>query len=115
MAHHTLKELQTAKAKLEAEKSRLSSELNTCTQRLSQIHSKIEMATAVPIVSEHAVLRYLERKSNIDIDAIKAEILTDETANKIKELGSGKFPIGDGLRAVVKRNVIVSIVGEIKK
>jgi len=43
------------------------------------------------------------------IDAIKNEILSDATNLAIQSMGSGKYPIGNGLKACVKNNTVVSI------
>lgn len=115
---HTLKELKTRKAKLEAERNRLKLEMNEatklyteCRNKLEAIAAQIKQATAKPTVTEHATLRYLERKCGVDVEAVKAEILTEKVAEYIRQFGSGKFPIGDGMRAVVKENVIVTVEG----
>lgn len=110
MSHHELKELQTERSKLEAERDSLTRQINVCNTRIAEIEKRIRQLTAVPVVSEHALLRYLERKLGIDLEEVKKEILTDETAERIKQFGSGRFPIGDGMRAVVKQNVVVSVV-----
>jgi len=62
-----------------------------------------------PVVSEHALLRYLERKYNLDLEDIKREILTNDNVIMIKNMGNGKYPISDGLKAVVKNNTVITI------
>jgi chromosome segregation ATPase len=111
-----LKQLQTRRRELELKSDQLKSdlaEINRSYQKvrddLAAIASQIERETAVPLVTEHAVLRYAERVLGVDTEDIKSRILTQDLAGKIKSLGSGKYPIGDGRRAVVKGNVIVSI------
>lgn len=60
----------------------------------------------VVTVSDHAVLRWLERRHNLNIDAIRDEILDDGAKSKIKFIVSGKVE-KQGLTLVVKdRNVI---------
>ena len=39
------------------------------------------------IVSEHAILRYLERTMELDIKSIEKEILTDETVRQYRNTG----------------------------
>ena len=63
-------------------------------------------------ISDHAVLRYLERVVGFDITQIKSEILTAEAAMAIKQLGDGKYPVdlnGNQYRAIVHDNVVVTI------
>lgn len=63
------------------------------------------------IVSDHSLIRYLERVKGLDIEALRQEIVTDELKALYKQLGDGKYPIQqEGGRAVVKDGVIVSIV-----
>jgi hypothetical protein len=61
------------------------------------------------IVSEHAVLRYLERTMELDLKAVESEILTEETIKQYKTLGNGKYPVSNGCKAVIKDNVVLTI------
>ena len=61
------------------------------------------------IVSEHAILRYLERTMELDIKAIEKEILTDETLKQYRTLGNGKYPVANGYKAIIKDNVVITI------
>ena len=61
------------------------------------------------IVSEHAVLRYLQRIMELDLKAVENEILTDETLKQYRTLGNGKYPISNGCKAVIKDNVVITI------
>lgn len=60
-------------------------------------------------MSDHAVLRYLERSMPLDISRIRNEILTEEFCFVVKKMGDGKYPVGKGLKAVVVNSVIVTI------
>lgn len=120
MNPHELKALQGQLAKARADETAKHEELKTAAkeyraaqQRANQLQKQINAAIEAakePIVSEHALLRYLERVHNIDLEALKAMILTPQLSNAIKTLGSGKYPLsGGGGKAVVKDKVIVSI------
>ena len=61
------------------------------------------------IVSEHAVLRYLQRIMELDLKAVENEILTDETLKQYRTLGNGKYPISNGCKAVIKDNVVITV------
>ena len=61
------------------------------------------------IVSEHAILRYLERTMELDIKAVEKEILTDETLKQYRTLGNGKYPVANGCKAIIKDNVVITI------
>ena len=61
------------------------------------------------IVSEHAVLRYLERTMELDLKAVENEILSKEVVSQYKTLGNGKYPVSNGCKAVIKDNVVLTI------
>jgi hypothetical protein len=59
-------------------------------------------------VTEHAILRYLERVKGVDLAQIEREILPDKTRDHIEELGAGNFPCGDHT-LVVKDKMIITV------
>lgn len=61
------------------------------------------------IVTEHALLRFLERTYGVDLEQIKRQILTEEMRGRIDSFGNGKFPHPDGYKLVVKDRAIVTI------
>lgn len=61
-------------------------------------------------VSEHAMLRYIERVKGINLDALENEIVTDKLKTMVDSLGgSGKFPI-DECTVVMNNHIIVTII-----
>lgn len=70
----------------------------------------VELQTEAPepIVSEHAMLRYLERIKGVDLEAIREEILGDGTAASISFAKTGRIK-KSGMCLVVKDNVVVTI------
>lgn len=65
------------------------------------------------IVSEHAIIRYIERVLGISIDEISQKILGNEIEKQIETLGNGTYPINDNeFKIVVKDNVVVTIIKE---
>jgi hypothetical protein len=63
-----------------------------------------------PFVTDHAVLRFLERSGRVDVEQIRTEILTDDVKHAISILGDGRFPVGPGLKAVVSNGRVVTVV-----
>ncbi len=62
-----------------------------------------------PKVSEHALLRYLERVKGIDIKTCEQEILNKKVLEMIETLGgNGSFP-NENFKLVMKDNVVVTI------
>jgi hypothetical protein len=65
-------------------------------------------------VSDHAVVRYLERRLGLDLDAVRAEIAPPDTHAAVRALGgSGDFPVTGKHGAhtlVVKDHVVVTVL-----
>jgi hypothetical protein len=60
-------------------------------------------------VSEHAILRYLERVKGMDITELQKEILTESVLKMIDVLGgNGTYP-ADGFSVVIRDNTVVTI------
>ncbi len=59
-------------------------------------------------VSDHALLRYLEKRFDLDLPALKAEILTPDRIGAIKA-GAHKISV-DGLKYIVKDNTVVTVM-----
>jgi chromosome segregation ATPase len=61
-------------------------------------------------VSEHAILRYLERVEGLDVSRVEKEILTDEVLKMVETLGgNGKYPL-KGFQLVMKDFTVTTIV-----
>lgn len=120
MNTHDLKAMQVQLAKLEAEHRILSDEVKEKQKQFSHLKSRIDELknrissaqdkNSMPIISEHAMLRLLERVYGFDLDELKKKVLTDSVVSIIKFGKSGEVPLPVGGRAVYKNNVIVSIV-----
>lgn len=101
--HVELKRLQTRKNDLERSLSSLSKERKDIDSRFARERAALasiddelrSVATRKQsiILTEHAILRYLERVWCLDIEAIKREILPPEIESHIRALGNGSFPI----------------------
>jgi hypothetical protein len=65
------------------------------------------------VVSEHAILRYLERVAGVNLDEVREKILSPSVRKYIDELGSGKFPQNGSetgkYRVVVKNRVVTTV------
>lgn len=117
-AEHELKQLQSQRAKVEVtlddlrqqqEEIKLhKSELMEKKGNLEQRICKIQEANKEPVVTEHAILRYLERVEGVDIERVKSAILTKSVRGFVGT-SNGKFPISSGHRVVVKGNTVITI------
>lgn len=116
-ASATLKQLQSRRAALEAEYAGVIEEQRAVSKKQIQIQAGMQaidkqikdLSATDPVVSEHALLRYLERVKGLDLDQARAEVLTPDLVAKIKVIKSGKIPVPGGFRAIVKNSVVVTI------
>lgn len=119
---HELKGLETRRSILEVEiknleytKRRIKEDINRKITELNIIRKKIKDFTVKePIVTEHAILRYLERVMGIDLRSIVDKILTRENKELIRF--SGNCTIEDGrYKYIVKNHSVVSVEIKNKK
>lgn len=73
-------------------------------------HPRIGPTSERPIVTDHALLRYLERHYGFDTKKIVDEILGEGRAGIIYLTENGRVPIGDGLQLVVEGRRVVTVV-----
>ena len=115
-----LKKLNTLQVKLQSEIEAikiemeiLNNKLQSAERNLGKIREEIKKLKEGNkiIVSEHAMLRYIERVLGIDLKEIERRILTDEVKEQYKIVGNGRFPINDEFRALIRDNVVVTITG----
>lgn len=116
--------------KLSQERDRLKSERDSLRGRISSLQKqsgaiserikmincdiyKIEQKSDGLRVSDHAIVRYVERVLGVDTEDICKEII-DKVDVMHNQLGNGKYPIGHGSKAVINQGVIVTITGEDK-
>lgn len=71
------------------------------------------VASPAPLrVTNHALLRYLERHLKLDIEQLRADVLPQDALmlHAITVLGNGTYPVGDSHRIVVKDNTVVTVL-----
>lgn len=64
-------------------------------------------------ISDHAVIRYLQRVYKFDIDGIKKQIMPEDKIELINRLGDGAFTVSDKVgtyKLIVKGRVVVTIL-----
>ena len=79
---------------------------------IENIKSQIQAISANKeiTISEHALLRYLERVSKINTDSVKKTIITPELIKMVETLGgNGKYPVGD-ITLVMRDYVVTTIL-----
>ena len=79
---------------------------------IENIKSQIQAISANKeiTISEHALLRYLERVSKVDTEAVKKDIITPELKKMVETLGgNGKYPVGN-ITLVMRDYVVTTIL-----
>ncbi len=78
-------------------------------KRLKDEMKKIDNTTQIKI-SEHAMLRYLERVKGINLEEEEGVIVTDKLKSMVDTLGgNGTYPI-DGFQVVMKNYTITTVI-----
>jgi hypothetical protein len=83
------------------------SQLDSLNSRISVIRQKIKGQNETLTVSDHAIVRYIERVIGDDIPTMK-QTLADAIEPMFKSLGDGDYPFLGGT-ATVRGGVIVTI------
>jgi len=79
--------------------------------RRDGLKAQLEKLTTSPkevVVTEHAILRYIERVYGIDLDEIRQRMLGGNVLALIDQFGSGKIPC-EGGRLIVKDRTVVTV------
>jgi low affinity Fe/Cu permease len=90
---------------IERQRERVHVEINNIQKRID----KIEIDKTIR-VSEHALLRYIERVKNIDLKEAESEIVTDKLKEYVDTLGgTGSFPVGN-YKVILKNYNVVTVI-----
>jgi chromosome segregation ATPase len=120
-----LKLLRTRESDLNSERKQLSKQIgdlqkqmNSVTSRLNAVRSDIAAlvdANKGVVITEHAILRFIERVLGTDIESVMAMMMPEKTEEQIQLLRSGTFPVRDGDRnwkLKVKKGSVVTVLTE---
>jgi predicted RNase H-like nuclease (RuvC/YqgF family) len=78
--------------------------------RLQREIDRLKRRTEKLVVSEHAILRYVERVMGLDLEEIKKKILPSDLEEKVRIIGNGIFPCGGTHKIKVSEGVVVTIL-----
>jgi len=107
-----LNQLQLEFKALKESGTRLKMEIATKEKQIKEVEQKIHTlkgANENIIVSEHAIIRYLERVYKLDLEKIKGEILPTTIAKQAKVIGNGRYGVVDHT-LLIKDNVVVTVL-----
>ena len=65
------------------------------------------------VISEHAILRYLERVDKVDMELVKKQILSESVLDLIEKLGgnNGEYPVKEGgFKIKLKNKTVVTVL-----
>ena len=77
-------------------------------KKLEGVKAKIANAQESVIISEHAVIRYIERVLGIDIKEIEKKIVDEETEKIIREMRPSRINKGE-FSILIKDNTVTTI------
>jgi hypothetical protein len=109
---HLTGQIEGVRAEYGARLSALETDAQKLRTSLGQIDSELARREAadniVPTISDHALLRYIERVCGVDIEGMKAELLTDAVVMAIKAGASAvRSPVGT---MVIKGSTVVTFL-----
>ena len=61
------------------------------------------------LITDHALLRYLQRIKGVDLNAVKNEMIDRDTPDQVEFMGRGKIKTKKGHTLVVSNNKIVTV------
>lgn len=93
---------------LRAQLKPLQQEISRLDIQRQDVVKAMQDASKEPRVSDHAVVRYLERKYGFSFDDVRAEILSPDRASAIR--AGAKRISHDGVAFIVKDRTIVTVM-----
>lgn len=95
---------------LTQEKQKMDKEIAHKKNELKQLVEKINNFTkSSPIVTEHAMLRYIERVMGVDLEKITNDILTEQNIKTIEFAGSCRIK-SNSVEFIVKDRKVISVI-----
>ena len=76
-------------------------------EKKNKIDNEYKPMTSEPSVSEHSMLRWLERVRGIDLEEVRRDILTDRVIEQIKVTTTCKIPV-EKCTLIVRDCVVVT-------
>ncbi len=118
-----LKKLGTLQSKLQGEmqvlksqKELIAKEIRSKNEQINSIKreiANIKKRSQELIVSEHAILRYMERVLKLDVAAFANSILTDAVREEHRLIGNGTYSVNNSeYKLIIKNNVVVSVTAD---
>src|SRR5262245_49463379 len=99
------------KAKMADKRAEITAAMGTITTNIHNIRSRIRaVQDAAPVeVTDHAIIRYLQRVQGIDIDAVRNALDCENLRESVKRCPTGRHYL-DGVTYVVQDKVLVTVI-----
>ena len=110
--HKTLRADQKEIRRLDEEVESLQNQRRDARERVRKSEARIKILNNdKPIVTQHAVYRYLQRSVGMNISEIHEQMLTPTALDLMDKMAwaDGKYPTGDGTQLVLKDGAIVTV------
>ena len=102
------KELISEIEDIKGKKKEIDKNLEIKRKKLEGVKAKIANAQESVIVSEHAVIRYIERVLGIDIKEIEKKIVDEETEKIIREMRPSRINKGE-FSILIKDSTVTTV------
>ena len=109
LAQRTLKRIKEQKAQLTAQQVKLNDEQREVKKRVTDMTQALSEKNRRPKITDHALIRYLERVYGFDLEQVREDLMTDDVKSAIK-MGAKSVKV-DGYTLVVKDYAVVTIKG----
>lgn len=110
-ADMTMSELDAEAMRLDSLLSQQAASIDETRRQLAIVRAELDRRSrgaAEPRISDHAVLRFMERGMGFDIDALRRRLLNDTVKAAMK--AGAKTVTVEGVRLVVQGNVITTVL-----
>lgn len=116
------KKLQSRKRALKAKLTELRDDRYTIQKRedlalkeMREINKKLDShRNGKVVVTDHAIVRYMERVKHLDVQEIKDLIVPEEARKVLEKIPTGSFPVGTHI-ITVKNRVVTTVLSSNKK
>lgn len=107
-------ELNSQMSALIKERKKADDKIKEITQQISSIDKRIasirqNLKSNKVNITDHAILRYLERVHGFDTEEVKNKLLTDKLRTSIQTYGKGKLK-ENGITYIFKDNSVITIM-----
>ncbi len=110
-----LEELKELRLRLGRDAQRLSAERHITEERINTINKELGTLDFELEITDHAIVRYLKRIENLDIEKIKRQIIPDKFIKQYKKelkIGwlDGEYPVNDFYILKIINNKIITVI-----